>query len=482
MFQVKTNGTLTTLIAFANTNGAEPNAAPTLGPDGNLYGTTLYGGKSGQGTVFRLSMTPTITVQPASKTNYAGATVTFNVVATNLFFGGYQWQKNGTNLVDGGNLSGSNTNLLTITDISDYDAASYTVIVSNAAFGAATSSKATLTVKDSPLFFATQPLSQTIGVGSNVTFTAVAYGAPPLIFQWYSNNIPVGLPISGTNVTTYSLTNLQTDQSGNFSVQVINNSGSVMSSNAVLTVAAFAPSINIQPSSQQVVVGTNVTFTVSVGGTGPFDYQWFFNDTAIPDATNALYAIPAVTTNDTGYYSVVVSNAVDIATSSNAMLTVEVFPPSITNQPASQKVVAGNSVALSVSVGGTAPFDYQWFFNGTAIPDATNALYAIPAASTNDAGTYFVVVDNAVDTATSSNAVLTVLVPPTLTLQLVAGYPVLNLSGMLSNNFVVQYSTNLAGPNWVNLLSITNLSVSPYPFLDPTGPGQPSRVYRAYMK
>jgi hypothetical protein len=53
---------------------------------------------------------------------------------------------------------------------------------------------------------------------------------------------------------------------------------------------------------------------------------------------------------------------------------------------------------------------------------------------------------------------------------------------MLSSNFVVQYSTNLAGPNWVNLLSISNLSVSPYPFLDPAGAGKPSRVYRAFMQ
>ena len=33
---------------------------------------------------------------------------------------------------------------------------------------------------------------------------------------------------------------------------------------------------------------------------------------------------------------------------------------------------------------------------------------------------------------------------------------------MLSSNFVVQYSTNLAGTNWVNLLSLTNLPASPY--------------------
>ena len=83
---------------------------------------------------------------------------------------------------------------------------------------------------------------------------------------------------------------------------------------------------------------------------------------------------------------------------------------------------------------------------------------------------------------TSSNALLTVIVPRTLALQLLAGYPLLNLEGMLSSNFVVQYSTNLAGTNWMNLLSLTNLPSSPYLFLDSDGVGQPARFYRAFMQ
>jgi hypothetical protein len=77
---------------------------------------------------------------------------------------------------------------------------------------------------------------------------------------------------------------------------------------------------------------------------------------------------------------------------------------------------------------------------------------------------------------------LTVIVPPTLALQVWTGYPLLNLDGMLGSNFVVQYSTNLAGTNWINLLSLSNLSTSPWPFLDPAGVGQPARFYRAFMQ
>ena len=92
------------------------------------------------------------------------------------------------------------------------------------------------------------------------------------------------------------------------------------------------------------------------------------------------------------------------------------------------------------------------------------------------------VVTNLAGSVTSSNVLLTVIVPPTLALQLWAGYPLLDLSGMLSSNFVVQYSTNLAGSNWMNLLSLPNLPGSPYLFLDPAGDGEPARFYRAFMR
>jgi hypothetical protein len=93
-----------------------------------------------------------------------------------------------------------------------------------------------------------------------------------------------------------------------------------------------------------------------------------------------------------------------------------------------------------------------------------------------------VVVTNFAGSMTSSNALLVVLVPPSLALQLWAGYPLLNLNGMLSNNFVVQYNTDLTGTNWINLLSLTNLSFSPYLFLDPAGVVPPARFYRAFMQ
>jgi uncharacterized repeat protein (TIGR03803 family) len=119
---------------------------------------------------------------------------------------------------------------------------------------------------------------------------------------------------------------------------------------------------------------------------------------------------------------------------------------------------------------------------GTVFKVTTNGTLTIVNVSSNDAAIYSVSVTNLAGSAMSSNAILTVIYPLKLALQLVAGYPLLNLTGILSNNYVVQYSTNLADTNWINLLSLTNLSVNPYQFLDPAATGQPARFYRAFMQ
>ena len=57
--------TIQTLCSFNVTNGANPYAALTLGNDGNFYGTTSHGGIAirviGMGTVFQVTTNGTLT-------------------------------------------------------------------------------------------------------------------------------------------------------------------------------------------------------------------------------------------------------------------------------------------------------------------------------------------------------------------------------------------------------------------------------------
>ncbi|HEU5397209.1 MAG TPA: immunoglobulin domain-containing protein, partial [Verrucomicrobiae bacterium] len=94
--------------------------------------------------------------------------------------------------------------------------------------------------------------------------------------------------------------------------------------------------------------------------------------------------------------------------------------PAISTQPQSQSVRAGSNALFTVSATGQSPLAYQWSLNGT---DLTNNAHLSGATGTNlvvnnvgaaDAGSYQVIVSNSHGSATSSNATLTVLLPPAI--------------------------------------------------------------------
>jgi uncharacterized repeat protein (TIGR03803 family) len=61
IFQVTDAGEITTLVSFSGTNGQELGTIPDSiipGNDGNIYGTTYYGGPGNHGTIFRLTLLP----------------------------------------------------------------------------------------------------------------------------------------------------------------------------------------------------------------------------------------------------------------------------------------------------------------------------------------------------------------------------------------------------------------------------------------
>ncbi len=183
-----------------------------------------------------------------------------------------------------------------------------------------------------------------------------------------------------------------------------------------VAVSNVPPVITTQPRDVAVAAGTGATFSVANTGSWPLAYQWLFNGTNITGATNIGYTVPQAQPTNVGAYSVIVSNQVGVAASSNATLTI-ILPPAITNQPADLTVSAGSNAAFTVGVASSVPVTYQWLLNTTNIPNATNSSYSLLAAQASDAGTYTVIVTNLAGSATSSNAILTVIVPPVITNQ-----------------------------------------------------------------
>src|SRR6267143_1426702 len=95
--------------------------------------------------------------------------------------------------------------------------------------------------------------------------------------------------------------------------------------------------------------------------------------------------------------------------------------PSITTQPASQTVTAGQTATFTVVATGTPPLSYQWKKGGTTILGAASSSYTTPAATSSDNNSQFIVaVSNIAGSVTSNTATLTVnvaAVAPSITTQ-----------------------------------------------------------------
>ncbi len=365
--------------------------------------TNVAGQATSTAAALAVNIPPTITTHPASIVSAQGSNVTFSVAASGTTPLSYQWYKNGTSV------SGATSATLALNNVQSANAGSYYAIVTNVA-GTITSSTATLTVNNAPVF-TSQPADVVSAQGSNVSFTVVVSGATPLNYQWYKD----GVEISHATNASLILANVQTDDEGSYYVFASNVAGNATSASATLTVQN-APVITTEPVDVVVVAGNSATLSLAASGASPLIYQWYKNGLPLATATNAALSYAAVEATHSGAYFATVSNMVGVVTSQVAQVTVNV-PPAITTQPVSVTAILGSEVTFSVAANGTSPLSYQWFKNGDAIAAATNSVLAIGAVQVSDAGSYAVMVANAAGTTSSSSAALAVIVPPSINVQ-----------------------------------------------------------------
>jgi hypothetical protein len=178
------------------------------------------------------------------------------------------------------------------------------------------------------------------------------------------------------------------------------------------------PFIISQPTDQSVTAGSNAVavFFVVAGGEEPLLYQWRFEGFDIFGATNDTLTVTNVQATDAGRYDVVIENDEGSVTSLAAQLSVS-LPPSISMQPTNVTVIQGASATFQVTSSGEPPLNYQWRFNGTNILGATSSSYTLANAQVANAGDYSVLIINNIGSTVSSNATLSVVVPPVITSQ-----------------------------------------------------------------
>lgn len=173
---------------------------------------------------------PTITTQPRSLLTTSLVPVTFEVTATGSEPLSYQWRINGENV------AGETNRTYTVTNPTK-DIIGITCRVSNV-MGGVISNSVNLTVGIKPTI-TTHPVSQSVNVGSSVTFSVVAAGSNPLSYQWNKD----GVVINGATSSTYTINSVSNSDFANYNCVVSNSYGNVVSNNANLKL--FSDTLNI---------------------------------------------------------------------------------------------------------------------------------------------------------------------------------------------------------------------------------------------
>ncbi len=249
-----------------------------------------------------------------------------------------------------------------------------------------------------------QPQDKTVVAYTDDSLQVSAQGSGNVRYQWRFN----GSLIPGATNSILALTNIQPSQAGDYVVVVLNEANSVDSLPAHLTVLIPA-TVTTQPVSQAVDPGASVTFNVTAIGNGVVRYQWLFEGRPIAGATNPTLNLSNVQLEDSGNYSVRVTDDIGSTTSLPANLRVQV-PPQVLQQPFDLTAVEGGTAAMSITATGTKPIGYRWRHMGITVQHEFDGFLVITNVQMSDAGSYDVIVTNGITIGVRSDSFnLTVL-------------------------------------------------------------------------
>lgn len=173
--------------------------------------------------------------------------------------------------------------------------------------------------------------------------------------------------------------------------------------------SASAPAVLSQPVGGTYLIGSQASLYGYAGGSGSFTYQWQKNSNNITGANAAQLTLTNLALTDSGYYRLIISNAVGNATSSNAFVNVvSSIPvvsatfdagdvlPSIPVNTGTDNLILNNLASVNPAASGNN-FTGTYMRNGTT-GTAHESSTANPANVMNS-GTYDFIFDTSLNTA-----------------------------------------------------------------------------------
>lgn len=248
--------------------------------------------------------------------------------------------------------------------------------------------------------------------GDMAVFTIAATGNGPLSYQWRKDCFP----LLGEDMDTLVIDPVSASDYGNYTCVVSDSCGALTSISVRLWQGEEPVYIYDSPDTTTVCDGGTAVFTVGAQGSN-LEYQWRRDCAPIPGATSSTLTLTDVDASDQGQYSCVVYNGCAAVTSQAATLYIGTPVAYIFAQPDNATVCDGANVTYSVDSSGPSPVSYQWYKNDVALPGKTQSILSFAAQAADSGSQYSCRITHDCVVLTSRSALLTVRVPPTITVQ-----------------------------------------------------------------
>ncbi|MCH7224711.1 immunoglobulin domain-containing protein [Haloferula sp. A504] len=174
------------------------------------------------------------------------------------------------------------------------------------------------------LAITSQPAALTVvDPGEEVTLSVAAFGTSTISYQWFRNGIEMvdGPGVSGSQTASLTLSSVDDADSGSYTVVLTNTSGTETSDAAQVTVLG-APEILSLSGDVSQLEGNPLTLEVTASGASTLTYQWFLDSVILPGQTSATLTISPAGLDDSGSYTVRVSNSLGFVDSDPITVTI----------------------------------------------------------------------------------------------------------------------------------------------------------------
>jgi len=278
---------------------------------------------------------PTIEIHPSAQYVEDGATATFLVTASGGSQMTFQWQKDSSDLSNGGDISGATTFKLYVADADAGHEGDYRCKVTND-YGNATSNTAALAI--STVTFSSHPTTTSVCTSGTATFSVSASGTGSLSYLWQkdASDLSNGGHYSGVTTSTLTISSAAAADEADYRCEVTDDNGPAYSNAAALTLKAGA-TITSHPENVLIEASETATFSVTATGEGDLSYQWQADSSDLSNGgdfsgvTTATLTIEDVEAADEADYRCVVTDDCSSANSNTASLTIDVCGDDLSN-------------------------------------------------------------------------------------------------------------------------------------------------------